>query len=84
MAKILIAASPEPCEILERVLAGHDLVCPDTIARAEQFLHTHEFDLIVCTVLFDDSRMFDLLRMANPSMSGSRFHSSVCASEATF
>jgi CheY-like chemotaxis protein len=32
--------------------------------HAERLLRADQFDLIVCTVLFDDSRMFDLLRMA--------------------
>jgi hypothetical protein len=64
MAKILIAASAEPCAVLQRVLAGHDFVCPETLEQAEQLLRKGRFDLIVCTALFDDSRMFDLLRMA--------------------
>ncbi|HEY3391858.1 MAG TPA: hypothetical protein VGK58_04080 [Lacipirellulaceae bacterium] len=64
MAKILLAVSRELCAVLERVLAGHKLVCPETIARAEELLCADQFDLIVCTVLFDESRMFDLLRMA--------------------
>jgi hypothetical protein len=64
MAKILIAASPEPRSILERVLARHDLACAETIAQAEHCLRTGTFDLIVCTVVFDESRMFDFLRLA--------------------
>jgi DNA-binding NtrC family response regulator len=64
MAKILVAASPEPRAIIERILAGHDLCCADTMTQAEQFLRERTFDLIVCTILFDESRMFDLLRLA--------------------
>lgn len=64
MAKILIAASPEPRAILERILAAHDLFCADTMARAEQFLRERTFDLIICTVVFDESKMFDFLRIA--------------------
>jgi hypothetical protein len=64
MAKILVAASPEPRVILERVLAGHELACAETVAQAEQLLCEHTFDLIVCTIVFDESRMFDLLRIA--------------------
>lgn len=63
MATILVAASPEPCAILERLLAGHELLCAETIAQAERFLRERTFDLIICTILFDDSRMFDLLRL---------------------
>jgi CheY-like chemotaxis protein len=67
MAKILIAASPEPRAILERILAGHELSCAPTVAQAEQFLRGQGFDLIVCTIVFDESRMFDLLRLAKSS-----------------
>src|SRR3954463_6536609 len=64
MAKILVAASSEPRSILERILAGHELSCPDTLPKAEQLLRERDFDLIACTVFFDESRMFDLLRLA--------------------
>jgi CheY-like chemotaxis protein len=64
MAKILLAASSEPRATIERILAGHDLSCPETLEKAEQMLRNQSFDLIVCTVFFDESRMFDLLRLA--------------------
>jgi CheY-like chemotaxis protein len=64
MAKILIAASPEPRAIVERVLAGHELACAETTAQAEQFLRERTFDLIICTIVFDESKMFDFLRHA--------------------
>ena len=64
MAKILVAASSEPRTILARVLAGHELSFLDTLENAEQLLRERDFDLIVCTVFFDESRMFDLLRLA--------------------
>ena len=64
MARVLVAASSEPRAILERILAGHDLVCPGTLAQAEKMLCERPVDLIVCTVFFDESRMFDLLRLA--------------------
>jgi CheY-like chemotaxis protein len=64
MAKILVAASPEPRAILERILAGHDLSCAGSMAQAEQFLRERTFDLIICTVAFDESRMFEFLRLA--------------------
>jgi CheY-like chemotaxis protein len=63
MAKILVAASPEPRAILERILAGHELACAETLSQAELFLHRQAFDLIICTIVFDESRMFDLLRL---------------------
>jgi len=64
MARILVAASPEPRAIVERILAGHELSCAETMAQAEQFLRERTFDLIICTIVFDDSKMFDLLRLA--------------------
>lgn len=63
MAKILVAASSEPRAILQRMLPDHELSCPDTLSQAERLLHESPFDLIVCTVFFDESRMFDLLRL---------------------
>jgi DNA-binding NtrC family response regulator len=64
MRKILIAASPEPSAILKRILAHHELFCAQTMAQAEQFLRERHFDLIICTIVFDESRMFDFLRLA--------------------
>ena len=67
MAKILVAASPEPRAILERILAGHELCCAQTMETAEQLLRQRTFDLIICTIVFDESAMFDLLRLAKSS-----------------
>src|SRR4051812_39489478 len=64
MAKILIAASPEPRAVLERILSGHELSCAETMAHAEQLLGERTFDLIICTIVFDESKMFDFLRLA--------------------
>jgi hypothetical protein len=64
MARILIAASSEPSAILGRILVGHELWCAETMAQAEQSLSKRSFDLIICTVVFDESSMFDLLRLA--------------------
>ena len=64
MARILVAASPEPRAALERILAGHELSCAETMAQAEQFLHGGTFDLIICTIAFDESKMFDFLQLA--------------------
>jgi DNA-binding NtrC family response regulator len=64
MAKILVAASPEPRAVVERILAGHELSCAETMAQAERSLREVTFDLIICTIVFDESRMFDLLRLA--------------------
>src|SRR5437870_11185997 len=64
MAKILVAASPEPRAILERILAGHQLFCAEGMVQAEQMLGERAFDLIICTIVFDESKMFDFLRLA--------------------
>ena len=64
MAKILVAASPEPRAILERILAGHELHRAESMTRAEELLRAGSYDGIVCTVVFDESRLFDLLRLA--------------------
>src|SRR5437660_2047580 len=64
MATILVAASPQPRAILERILAGHQLFCAERMVQAEQFLGERTFDLIVCTIVFDESRMFNFLRLA--------------------
>jgi CheY-like chemotaxis protein len=64
MATILVAASPHPREVFERILKGHELVCAGTMAQAERLLRKQTFDLIICTILFDDSQMFDFLRLA--------------------
>lgn len=63
MARMLIAASPEPSVIVQRILAGHELSCAGDMPQAEQYLRDQTFDLIVCTVVFDESRMFDLLQL---------------------
>src|SRR5947199_8957268 len=64
MAKILVAASPEPRAVIERILAGHELSCAETMAQAEQLLRERTFDLIICTIVFDESKLFDFLRLA--------------------
>src|SRR4051812_3822281 len=64
MARILVAASAEASAIVERILAGHELYCVATMAEAEQFLREQTVDLIVCTIFFDESKMFELLRLA--------------------
>jgi hypothetical protein len=65
MATILIAASAEPREIVKRILAGHEICCAETMAQAEQLLREQMFDLIICTIAFDESRMFE-----SPNLSG--------------
>jgi hypothetical protein len=63
-AKILVAASPEPRAVIERVLAGHDLSFAETLVQAVKLLSERPFDLIICTIAFDESKMFELLGLA--------------------
>ena len=64
MAKILIASIAETTQAFQQLLKGHDLTFTFRMAEAEQLLHKQSFDGIVCTILFDESRMFDFLRLA--------------------
>jgi hypothetical protein len=64
MAKILVAASQEPQAICNRMLNKHELFFAETVSQAHRFLEDERLDLIICTVVFDESRMFDLLRLA--------------------
>ena len=64
MARVLVAASPEPGTVVERILAGHEFARAETIAQAEHLLREQSFDLIICTIVFDGSKMFDLLQLA--------------------
>src|SRR5436190_1889725 len=74
MAKMLVAASPEPRAVIERILAGHELSCGETMAQAEQFLRERAFDLIISTIVFDESKMFDLLQLAKSIPEWQRIH----------
>jgi PleD family two-component response regulator len=53
----------EDCERLERILAGHRLTIPHSVEEAKKELEAREFSLIVLGVMFDESRMFELLRV---------------------
>lgn len=60
--KILIADVPELDARLIELLAGHLLYFVRTVDEAMRALEREDFDLLVISVHFDDSRMFDLLR----------------------
>ena len=64
MALILVAAASEPRAIVERILAGHELACAETMARGEKFLRVQPPDLILCTIDFDESKIFEFLQLA--------------------
>lgn len=58
---ILVAA--EGIGRLERILAGHDLTVAKNTDLAKAELRKREFAMIILGVNFDESRMFELLRL---------------------
>ena len=58
---ILLAV--EDAERLKRILAGHELTVTASVDQAKSELQKREFALIVLGVHFDESRMFELLRL---------------------
>ena len=62
--RILVADVPELDARLAVVLAEHELCFVRTVDEAMRALAQEAFDLLVISVHFDDSRMFDLLREA--------------------
>jgi CheY-like chemotaxis protein len=78
IARILIAAAAEPRAVLERVLPDHDLFFAETLAQALKLLSERSFDLVICTIAFDETRMLELLGFAkaNPEWKSTPF---ICA-----
>jgi len=60
--KILVADVPELDGRLIELLTGHQLYFVRTVDEAMRTLEHDDFHLLVISVHFDDSRMFDLLR----------------------
>ena len=58
---ILVAV--DNCERLERILQGHRLTIPHSVEEAKRELERREFAMVILGVLFDESRMFELLRV---------------------
>jgi PleD family two-component response regulator len=62
--KILVAVSPDTAERMRRrILEGHQVSVMRTVEEAAHELEAHEFALVVMCVTFDESRMFELLRL---------------------
>ena len=59
--ELLVAV--ENCERLERILAGHRLTIPKSVDEAKARLQARAFALVILGVHFDESRMFELLRL---------------------
>lgn len=62
--KILVADGDRR---LSEILAGHELVLAHALEEAQRAIERSQFDMIVVSVHFDDSRMFDLLRYLQSS-----------------
>jgi len=65
--RILIADIPIGAVTLERILKGHECTSVTTMIAAETVLKTGTFDLIVAGLHFDDSQMFELIRVVKKS-----------------
>ena len=63
LAKKRILVAVDACERLERILAGHILTIPHSVEEAERELQAREYHMVILGVLFDESRMFELLRV---------------------
>jgi len=63
---ILVAANPHIWETISIALQslGFVLTFCSSVEEAKHFLDTQHFDLIFCTIQFDRSRFFDLLKYA--------------------
>jgi len=59
--QVLVAA--ENRERLERILSGHRITAVGDVDAAQREMEKREYDLIVIGVHFDESRMFELLRL---------------------
>jgi hypothetical protein len=64
--RVLVAARPQACGPVHEALGSDaDMVDAHTMdAALAQLEGARPIELVVCTVYFDDSRMFDLLRWA--------------------
>lgn len=61
--RILFAMTPNDDIDRLRALLGdeHEIVLVHSVQQARALIETEKFDLIVCSTLFDDSRMFEFL-----------------------
>lgn len=66
MSRILIAGVAE-APLLKQSLQEHQLYLADTMQAALKKLHKENFDLIVISIHFDESRMFELMRAITKS-----------------
>jgi CheY-like chemotaxis protein len=62
MRKHVLICAFRARERLTRLMAGHELTAVTTLREACAALKENKFDLILVSVRFDESRLFDLLR----------------------
>jgi len=60
---VLAAASPRGLSILYRVLPGRVAMLPVYAMRGVEAMLDESIDLVLCSLDFDHSRMFDLIRL---------------------
>ena len=63
-AKVLVADVPEEDEKIRDCLPGHELVFVRTLGDAIRALRANGYQLVVISMHFDESRMFELLQYA--------------------
>jgi len=59
--KIVVAATPNVRQRLERVLAGHDITFAETSEDVMRYLSAERYGMVILSVHFDESQMFTLL-----------------------
>ncbi len=65
---VMMALAPESVPRLAAAVEGrYDLHWPHSVMQAQAMLEHRHIDLVICGVLFDDSRMLDLLQYCKSS-----------------
>lgn len=71
--RLLLAGTPTGLRVLRLIFEGEaELLSAETLPQATRLLAADP-DLIVCTLRFDESRMFELLRAAKRAAPGVKF-----------
>jgi hypothetical protein len=60
--RILLAVAKGAVARMLRVLEGHEVRVALTLSEAEQLLEECDFDMVIASVHFDESRMFNLIQ----------------------
>jgi CheY-like chemotaxis protein len=76
VSRIMIAGDSQTIEVLQRLLSTrYELIAVKSMREAIAKIHSDQPDLILCGMLFEESRMFDLLRAvkADPAIAKTKF-----------